>query len=114
MYYAGADRYADNASEDIAKFQDGLRASHEGDGPSHNTIIGHSYGTTAIGYAAQDHGLPVDDMVLLGSPGTGAYHASQLGVPPEHIWVGMNGIDEIKAVPNGWFGTNPSDPLFGA
>lgn len=114
LYYAGADRYADDASGDIAKFQEGLRASHEGDAPSHNTIIGHSYGTTAIGYAAQDYGLPVDDMVLLGSPGTGAYHASQLGVPPERIWVGMNGFDEIKAVPNGWFGTDPHDPLFGA
>lgn len=28
--------------------QEGLRASHEGGSPSHNTIIGHSYGTTAI------------------------------------------------------------------
>ena len=32
-------------------FSDGWRAAHEGNSPSRNTVIGHSYGSTLIGHS---------------------------------------------------------------
>lgn len=105
--------YANNGADSLARFQEGLRASHVGP-PSHNTMIGHSYGTTAIGYAAQEHKLPVDDMAFVGTPGVGAFHASELQIPQDHVWSGNAGMDPIKLVPEGWYGHDPTDPGFGA
>jgi Alpha/beta hydrolase len=39
---ASSDKYALGAEKDLQRFQDGLRATHDGP-PSHNTVIGHSY-----------------------------------------------------------------------
>ena len=67
----------------LDRFQDGLRATHEGL-PSRNTVIGHSYGSTTVGHALRD-GLAVDKAVLLASPGTGANSVSDFrldGVDP--------------------------------
>ncbi|MFD8492808.1 alpha/beta hydrolase [Amycolatopsis sp. NPDC059657] len=55
---------------------------NQGD-PSHNTTVGHSYGTTVIGHAARDEHLAVDDIVFVASPGVGVNHASELGLPAE-------------------------------
>ncbi len=48
---AASSSYASDAVDDLQRFQSGLRATHE-DAPSHNTVIGHSYGSTTVGYAA--------------------------------------------------------------
>ncbi|MEU6644194.1 alpha/beta hydrolase [Saccharomonospora sp. NPDC046836] len=74
---AASESYADNGRGALAGFTDGLRATHEGP-PSHNTVIGHSYGTTLIGHAASDGGLNTDDLVFVGSPGVGVDDVSQL------------------------------------
>lgn len=117
--------YADDATGDLSNFQEGLRATHEGE-PSHNTILGHSYGTTAIGFTAQQQGVHADDIAFLGSPGVGPDHARELGVPPENVWAGRSEEDSISAAgPPGFidkwdgvddqrFGVAPSDPPFGA
>ncbi|WP_258347904.1 alpha/beta hydrolase family protein [Saccharopolyspora gregorii] len=120
------DGFAVEAKGELARFQEGLRATHEGE-PSHNTVLGHSYGSTVAGYAARDHGMATDEIVFLGSPGVGVEHARELGVPPEHVWSGTSGDDVIDhATPSldprdffdgeddHWFGMNPSDPHFGA
>lgn len=73
--------YAERGGRALDSFQHGLRATHEGP-PSHNTVIGHSYGSTVIGHGAAGHGLPVDDVVFVGSPGVGVDHASELGLEP--------------------------------
>ncbi|WP_406317447.1 alpha/beta hydrolase [Streptosporangium sp. NBC_01639] len=74
---AGSARFAEFAVDRLNRFQDGLRVTH--DGPrSHNTVIGHSYGATVVGYAGRDGVLNADDVVFLASPGVGVKHAGQL------------------------------------
>jgi len=81
---AASDGYAEDAAGDLQKFQDGLRATHEG-AASNNTLIGHSYGSTAVGEAAQygDGQLDVDNVVLIGSPGVNADSVSELQLPED-------------------------------
>src|SRR5699024_9763388 len=83
---AGAETSAVRGEEALGSFQGGLRATHEGTSPSHNTVIGHSYGSTLVGHAAQgDGGLDADSIALVGSPGTNADHVSELGFRPEDV-----------------------------
>jgi hypothetical protein len=74
---AGSESYADDGKAALSGFEDGLRASHPG-APAHDTVIGHSYGTTLVGHAARDGGLNADDLVFVASPGVGTDTASQL------------------------------------
>jgi hypothetical protein len=82
---AGSESYADDGKGALGTFQDGLRASHQGDVPSHNTVLGHSYGTTVVGHAARDGGLNADELVFVASPGVGVDNASGLH---------LNGVDQ--------------------
>ncbi|WP_024800133.1 alpha/beta hydrolase [Nocardia sp. BMG51109] len=80
--------YADSAAPALDRFQDGLRASHDGS-PSYNSVIGHSYGTTVVGDAA-GHGrsLNADAVAFVASPGTtldGADEARLTGVPQDEV-----------------------------
>ncbi len=87
LYNAASESYADGGKADLQTFQDGLRATHAGPA-SHNTVLGHSYGTTTIGHAARDGGLNADDVVFVASPGVGVDHADQLhldGVDQAHV-----------------------------
>ncbi|KFU80009.1 Alpha/beta hydrolase [Amycolatopsis lurida] len=74
---AASDKYADGGKAALAQFQDGLRETHQGP-PSHNTVLGHSYGTTVVGHAAGDGGLAADELVFVASPGVGAHDVSEL------------------------------------
>ncbi|MGW4942745.1 alpha/beta hydrolase [Actinoplanes sp. NPDC004185] len=126
----------------LRQFQDGLRATHLG-APAHQTVLGHSYGSLVVGTAAAQPGLATDDVVFVGSPGVGVDSAAELGVPADRVWSSTSRSDVIQwaavsprslvedltlsqAVPGGallaftrpeddlFFGTNPSDPAFGA
>jgi Alpha/beta hydrolase len=88
--------YAEDAKRDLDQFQDGLRATHEG-ARSHNTVIGHSYGSTVIGHAAASEGLDVDEAVFVGSPGVGVDDAADLNLPPEHVHATVAEHDVIQA-----------------
>lgn len=84
---AASEKYADGGKAALAGFQDGLRETHEGT-PSHNTVMGHSYGTTVVGHAARDGGIDADELVFVASPGVGARDVSELhldGVDPDEI-----------------------------
>lgn len=81
---AASEDYAEGAKKDLDRFQDGLRATHEGV-PSHNTIVGHSYGSTVIGHTARDEGINADELVFVGSPGVGVNNAAQLNFPTDHV-----------------------------
>ncbi|MBB5856572.1 alpha/beta hydrolase [Amycolatopsis umgeniensis] len=74
---AASAEYADGGKAALAGFQDGLRETHQGP-PSHNTVLGHSYGTTVVGHAAGDGGLAADELVFVASPGVGAHDVSEL------------------------------------
>ncbi|MGQ0840748.1 alpha/beta hydrolase [Actinokineospora sp.] len=107
-----ASGYADDARRDLDSFQHGLRASHQG-APSHNTVVGHSYGSLVAGAAARDEVLPVDEFVSAGSIGLGVDHADQLNLPPGHVWVTETDGDWIADnLVN--HGRDPSNEEFGA
>ncbi|WP_246076488.1 alpha/beta hydrolase [Amycolatopsis cihanbeyliensis] len=104
--------FAEGARQPLDGFQDGLRESHQGDTPSHNTIIGHSYGSTAAGFAARDQQLAMDDFIAIGSPGVGVDDATGLHLPPDRVWAVAAENDPVADL--GHFGTAPDDPSFGA
>jgi uncharacterized protein YukE len=129
-------QFADTGAPTLDSFQDGLRATHEGV-PSHNTVLGHSYGTTLVGHAASGgHTLNADDVALIASPGVGVDHANQLqltGVPQdnvathihastaEHDMIKVTNINPRHIPVIGWalpdvdpLGPDPIKPDFGA
>jgi hypothetical protein len=80
------------------------------------TLLCHSYGSVVCAKALP--GLPVDDVVVYGSPGLGVSRASQLG-SAARLWAGRASDDWIRFVPpiriaGVGFGTDPTDPRFGA
>lgn len=89
--------YADAAAGDLRRFAEGLRATHTGDG-SHNTFLGHSYGSTVVGRAARD-GLRADDLIFVGSPGGAALSAADYRIdrdPSAHVWSTTARSDPIR------------------
>lgn len=95
----------------------GWRAA--GDGKQHITVIGHSYGSTLVGFAGQ-HGLRADDIAVVGSPGVGASTADGLSAGRGHVWAGSAEHDPVVQVTDGdWYttdgsGVGPYDKSFGA
>jgi hypothetical protein len=138
---AASPRQAEAGAAGLTRFQDGLRAGHL-DRTAHQTVLGHSYGSLLVGSAAAQPGLQADDVVFVGSPGVGVDSAKELHAG--QVWsttsrsdviqhlpeapsslVGDLAIAALSPVPGGlavfgrpeddlWFGTNPSDPKFGA
>lgn len=96
---------------------DGYRAAAEN--PQHITVIGHSYGSTAVGYAAMN-GLAADDIAFIGSPGVGASNVDQLSPGAGHVWAGASEHDPvIQGTSGSWFtadgsSVGPYDEQFGA
>ncbi|GHH07355.1 alpha/beta hydrolase [Streptomyces rubradiris] len=80
------EHYAYDGAPAFNRFLDGLEASHTGDTPAHRTVIGHSYGTTLIGAAAETGTLNTDDVVFAGSPGVKVSNAEEMDVPKGHVW----------------------------
>ncbi|MFC3501334.1 alpha/beta hydrolase [Micromonospora krabiensis] len=131
---------ARDAGPGLHRFQEGLRATHEGP-PARQTVLGHSYGSLVVGTAAREHGLAADALVFVGSPGVGAAHADELRVPPGQVWAStapddvirftrppeeltlraLRGVSPLAAVLTGpgrsepelWFGADPAGPAFG-
>ncbi|MCZ4521589.1 alpha/beta hydrolase [Rhodococcus ruber] len=117
--------FADAGSPRLDSFQDGLRAAHDGP-PSHNTVIGHSYGSTVVGHAMSDGGsLDVDSVVFAGSPGVGVARVGDLaldGVAPDrmvdHVFATAAPADPVTwigvLVPEVAHGADPTSDVFGA
>ncbi|WP_406340443.1 alpha/beta hydrolase [Streptomyces sp. NBC_00648] len=117
--------YAYDGAPAYRRFMDGLDASHNGPGEPHRTAIGHSYGSTLIGAAAQKGDLNADDVIFAGSPGVKVGSAGQMDVPKGHVWNEEADGDKVPDV--GRFGLGgsqwkigggtfiiPSDDVFGA
>jgi pimeloyl-ACP methyl ester carboxylesterase len=99
---------AEPGAEALPQFVEGIRAQRSE--RLHWTVIGHSYGSLVTGMAESSQGLDVDETVLVGSPGVGVDHASDLG--NGNVWVGLADWDLVGY--SGWFGPNPHDKGFGA
>ncbi|MGW0788552.1 alpha/beta hydrolase [Streptomyces sp. NPDC002911] len=95
------DGNARSGASNYNEFMAGLSATNQYEDP-HVTAIGHSYGSLAVGLAAQERGgIPgADDIILVGSPGTGARTADELGVGREHVFVGAAENDSVTKLPN--------------
>ncbi|HEX5597190.1 MAG TPA: alpha/beta hydrolase, partial [Micromonosporaceae bacterium] len=137
LHEAARASFAHNAGPALHRFQEGLRATH--DGPAaHQSVLGYSYGSLVVGATARDYGLAVNSLVFVGSPGVGVDHARDLGVPTGQVWSTTARNDVIQyAAPSIdgalkrvwtlpglgpplarpyeelWFGHNPSQPGFG-
>ncbi|WP_030740233.1 alpha/beta hydrolase [Streptomyces griseus] len=104
--------YAEDAGPTLRSFMEGNRAAHEAHSgsPGHTTLIGHSYGTTVVGVAAQSDIGPVgdfgptpriaDDVIAVGSPGMQADHAADLGIGAKNVWA-MGGPYDDQVVRQG-------------
>ncbi|MEV5606772.1 alpha/beta hydrolase [Streptomyces sp. NPDC052225] len=88
------------------------------------SLLCHSYGSVVCGRAASGltGGAAVGDLVLFGSPGTGADSVAGLHTPAQ-VWAGRGGDDWIAGVPHAkadvfgttvGFGTDPVSASFGA
>lgn len=101
---------------DLADYLDGLRASDQGE-QAHLSLLGHSYGATTASHAAQD-GAPMDDLVLLGSPGAPTAMAEAL--TSADVWVGSADHDPVTLLGGngsglpGPLGHDPAQETFGA
>jgi pimeloyl-ACP methyl ester carboxylesterase len=95
-------------AEALPQFVEGIRAQRSQ--RLHWTVIGHSYGSLVTGMAEASQGLDVDETVLVGSPGVGVDHASDLG--DGNVWVGLAKWDLVGY--SEWHGPNPHDRAFGA
>ncbi|WP_435879280.1 alpha/beta hydrolase [Streptomyces tuirus] len=84
------------------------------------SLLCHSYGSVVCGRSAA--GLDIDDIALVGSPGTGADTAAGLHTRAR-VWAARGGDDWVENVPQlgldlfgttVGFGTDPVSPAFGA
>ena len=101
---------ARTASQALARFQRSLGTRYP---QAKRTVVGYSYGSVVTGHAAKQERI-AEDVVLVGSPGTGADHASELH---GRIWAATNANDPIAITtgPNGGIhGPDPTVDTFGA
>lgn len=109
-----SDRAAD-AGRDLANFQEGLQATHQGD--PHLVSMDHSYGTLVGGYAGQLTDA-VDDHIVAGSPGLRSYadssfdihgttDASDLNALPGTLYAADANLDWVPA--SNVHGDNPAN-----
>ncbi|MFJ8904676.1 alpha/beta hydrolase [Streptomyces sp. NPDC102359] len=109
---------AEDAAPQLREVIDGLRAVA---GPrARLSLLCHSYGSVVCARAAS--GLDIDDLVFLGSPGTGAGTAADLRTRAR-VWAARGAGDWVEHVPHidaelfgttVGFGTDPVSREFGA
>lgn len=91
-------KYADAAREPLSNFLTGVDTAHHGS--LNSTVLGHSYGTLVAGETMRDHpDLPVNNAILVGSPGTGVNHAKDLHIGADHVWAATAKNDLVNLAP---------------
>jgi hypothetical protein len=104
---------AEQGAADMRRFTEGVRTA-QGDRHGHLTVIGHSYGTTAVGVAARGgDGLHADDIIGVASPGMGTDRAEKLHIDPSHVWLGTAPDDMIDNAAGLTLGPDPARAEFG-
>ncbi len=93
-------KWADAAKEPLGNFIQGIQEANHRDGGVHQTLLGHSYGSLVVGETMSMHmDLPVENAIMVGSPGVGADHAKDLNIPPDHVFAATAKNDLINAAP---------------
>jgi len=90
----------------LAADVNGLWVTHNSLTPGHITVIGHSYGSTAVADAFAHSGMHANDAVLIGCPGTDlARNAADFHLEGGHVYVGSACTDPIS-----WIGESSGMP----
>lgn len=91
-----AEQRAAGLHETLPAFLGGLRAGNPG---SRLTVAAHSFGTFAVGYTSSRTQLPVDRVVLVGSPGAHVDHMSEMRLNPDaEVWAATTSNDAVGLV----------------
>jgi len=95
---AVSDDRAQEGARTLRPFVEGLNANAPG---SNLTAVGHSYGSLTTGIAARDGHLAADDVVFIGSPGTGVDAAGELHLDPGgQVWAAAAQGDPVTWLPD--------------
>ena len=89
--------------------------------PNHHvTVVGYSYGSVVVGNAASGQApMRADDVLFVGSPGTGLTSTDELNlriITPQ-VHAARRALDPVSGMAysnGGLFGVNPAAPTFGA
>ncbi|MFE2365033.1 alpha/beta hydrolase [Streptomyces virginiae] len=93
-------KWADNAREPLGNFVQGLEEANHREGGVNQTLLGHSYGSLVVGETMSMHiDLPVDNAIMVGSPGVGVDHAKDLNIPPDRVFAATSDHDLINLAP---------------
>jgi pimeloyl-ACP methyl ester carboxylesterase len=76
------------------------------------TVVAHSFGSLVAGESLAYHGLVVDDLVVLGSPGVGVESLNELHLHAGHLFAEKAPGDVVAGL--GVAGTDPATRTFGA
>ncbi|MBT2368071.1 hypothetical protein J7E88_22825 [Streptomyces sp. ISL-10] len=91
-------KWADEAQEPLSNFVHGIQEANGGE--VKQTLLGHSYGSLVAGQTLRDNlDLPVDNAIMVGSPGVGVDHAKDLNIPADHVWAATAKNDLINLAP---------------
>lgn len=109
---AGTSRAEEGAGL-LSGFLEGIQASHtaSGSGDSHMSVFGHSYGSTTSGMMTTEVNVGVvDDLVMFGSPGSGAQDIRDYNIDSGGAYVSaVDSYDAVQGIgPDGSFGVNPT------
>ncbi|MFF5976067.1 alpha/beta hydrolase [Streptomyces sp. NPDC012769] len=101
--------WADAAKEPLGDFIQGIEEANHREGGVRQTLMGHSYGSLVVGETMEMHiDLPVDNAIMLGSPGVGVDHAKDLNIPPDRVFAATAQNDLINLAPP--IGKDPLSP----
>ncbi|MFB7918627.1 alpha/beta hydrolase [Streptomyces sp. NPDC056061] len=91
-------KWADKAEEPLGNFLQGIEEANHRD--VNQTLLGHSYGSLVAGQTMSSHpDLPVDNAIMVGSPGVGVDHAKDLNIPPDRVFAATAKNDLINLAP---------------
>lgn len=102
---------AHTAKESLASLVDGIRSLREDAAPV-ISLVAHSYGSTAALMALADGSMAVDNLALIGSPGSAAQSVTELGMAHDSVWVGEAAWDPVPFT--AFFGSDPGADSYGA
>ncbi|MEU7553903.1 alpha/beta hydrolase [Streptomyces sp. NPDC044571] len=93
-------KWADQAKEPFGNFIQGIEEANHREGGVKQTLLGHSYGSLVVGETMSMHvDLPVENAIMVGSPGVGVDQAKDLNIPPDHVFAATAKNDLINAAP---------------
>ncbi|ADD44442.1 alpha/beta hydrolase [Stackebrandtia nassauensis] len=115
LFAAATKRYAQSATKPLPRFLTGIRAvRRRGLDRFGVTVMGHSYGTVAIGFTVREQQVSASQLILVASPGVGVKSADQLKIDKDDVYATTAPNDIIHRVPRVPHGTSPVHKSFGA